>query len=131
MDVAEKTLKKIEEEHIKPEPRWHFILKDCSLWVAFIGSIFIGAIAISASIFMLTDQDWNVYRVLDRSLFKHILISLPYLWIIILLILMLLAYYNFKSTKGGYRYEMHTVVLCSILKTLGFWVYFIRWCLEK
>ncbi len=118
MDIAEKTLKKIEEENIKPEPRWHFILRDCSLWAAFVGSIFIGAIAVSAIIFMLTDQDWNIYKILDRSLFKHILISLPYLWILVLLILVLVAYCNFKLTKDGYKYEMHRVAICSILISL-------------
>jgi hypothetical protein len=118
MDVAEKTIKKIEEENIVPKARWHFMLKDYSIWLFFVLSVIVGAIAVSAIIFMLTTNDWDIYGNLGRSLVEHIFISMPYFWILILLVFILAAYNNFKYTRLGYRYEMYLIILGSILISL-------------
>jgi hypothetical protein len=115
MDISKKTLKTIEEKKITPQARWHFLLKDYLLWFFFISSVILGAMAVSAIIFMFTSCDWDVYEYLDRSLFEHIFVSMPYVWLSVLFILILVAYYNFKYTKRGYRYEIYKVVLVSIL----------------
>lgn len=117
-DITQKTLKIIEQQKIKPRPRWHFLLKDYLLWFSFACSIIVGSLAVSTIIFMLTSNDWDVYKYLDRSLFKHIFISMPYLWIAILALLTFTAYYNFKYTRRGYRYEIHTIILGSALISL-------------
>jgi hypothetical protein len=115
MDVSEKTLKTIEEEKITPQPRWHFLLKDYFIWVLFTASIIIGAMATSAILFMLTANDWDVYDYLDRTLFQYIFISLPYLWILVLAVFIIAAYYNFKYTRRGYHYEIYVIILGSVL----------------
>lgn len=115
MDISGKTLKTIEEEKITPQARWHFLLKNYCLWFLSIFSVILGAMAVSAVLFMVTDHDWDIYKYLDRSLFEHIFVSIPYLWLLVFLILILAAYYDFKYTRGGYRYEIYKVVLVSLL----------------
>ena len=120
MDISQKTLKTIEEKKIRPEAKWHFLLKDYSLWFFFVFSVILGALSVSAILFMVTDHDWDVYEYLDRSLFEHVFISMPYLWISILLFLMFFAYYDFEHTRQGYRYEIHKIILASVLISIIF-----------
>lgn len=119
MSVSEKTLKTIEEKKITPEPRWHFSLRDYFFWFLFFVSIIVGSLATSAILFMLFSNDWDVYEYLDRSLFEHIFISMPYLWISILVLFIFAAYYNFKYTRRGYRYEIYIIVFGSVLISIA------------
>lgn len=118
MDISEKTLKKIEEENITPKARWRFLLRDYSIWLFFAISVGVGALAVSTIIFMLTSNDWDIYEYLDRSLFEHIFVSMPYFWILILLSFILVAYADFKYTRRGYRYEMYLIILGSVVMSL-------------
>jgi hypothetical protein len=120
MDVSEKTLKIIEEKNINPQARWRFLLKDYFFWLLFGLSVIVGAMAVSAVIFMLTVNDWDIYEYLGRSLPEHILISMPYLWITVLLAFLALAFYNFKYTRRGYRYEIRLIIFGSIVLSLIF-----------
>jgi len=114
-DVIERTINEIKEKKISPHPRWRFLLKDYTFWV-FLGlSIILGAVSISTILFLLTDYDWDIYRYLHTNLFGYILISVPYLWIFILILFTIVAYYNFRHTTIGYRYNAHVMVLISIL----------------
>jgi hypothetical protein len=51
-------------------------------------------------------------------LIGHILVSIPYVWLGLLAIFVLIAYYNFKYTKSGYRYETYFVVALSVVGSL-------------
>lgn len=104
---------------ISPKPRWYFLLKDGALWSLAIAATVLGGLAVATSIFILTDHDWDVFHYLDRSLLMHVLMSLPYLWVILLALLLLLARYNFSQTRHGYRRETWQVILASILASLA------------
>ncbi len=118
MDISEKTFKKIEEENITPKARWRFLLKDYSIWLFFAIAVAVGAIAVSTIIFMLTTNDWDIYERLGRSFFEHIFFSMPYFWILIFLVFILVAYNDFKYTRLGYRYEMRLIILGSVAMSL-------------
>jgi len=126
MDLPEKTLKIIKEEKITPRARWLFLLKDYSVWLLFIISVFVGAISTSTIIFMLTTNDWDIYEHLDRSLFSHIFFSMPYFWILILLAFILVAYNDFRYTRRGYHYEMRLIIFGSVVASmiLGLIIFF-------
>ena len=82
--VSKKVLKTIEEKKITPKPRWHFVLKNYVFWFFLAITTFIGALAVTAVLFMLLDYDWDVFEYLDRGLFEHIFISIPYFWLAVL-----------------------------------------------
>jgi len=117
-DISENTLKTIDEKHITPKPRWHFLLKNYLIWLGSITFIVLGAFAVTTIIFMLTNQDWDVYAYLDRSLFEHIMVCLPYLWAGILVLLLVISYYNFKNTRGGYKHTFPTIIGAGILVSI-------------
>jgi len=113
--LSQKVLEKIKEEKIEPRPRWQFLLKNYSIWTSFVISVGIGAVAFCVTLDILTDNDWDVYRYAIENPMEKIFLSFPFLWIIALMLFLGLAYYNYKNTKGGYKYETYYIVGLSIL----------------
>ncbi|MFC1756349.1 hypothetical protein ACFLY1_00175 [Patescibacteria group bacterium] len=120
-------LEKIEKKHLKPKPKWEYLLKNYVFWVLGAIALFIGGAATSVIIFTLVNNDWDVYRYLNGSAWKNMLIMLPYLWFIFFTLFSFVAYYNVKHTKHGYRYSFFAVVFMTLLASiiLGFGFYFL------
>jgi hypothetical protein len=119
-NLGDKVLRKIKEECICPKPRWQFLLKDYFIWFLFLIALLLGALAFCVALYVLTTNDWDLYQYLHTSFVGHILISIPYIWIIFLAIFVLIAHYNFKHTKSGYRRETYFVVGLSVVGSLFF-----------
>lgn len=123
--LGQDVLKAIKSKKIKPEPKWKFILRNYFLWSISSLSMLIGAFAFSVIIYMLKNNDWDVYENINDSLLGFILLTLPYFWIVFLIIFVFVADYNLKHTKKGYRYRVHFLTLVSVAVSmfLGFFLY--------
>lgn len=110
MSVSDKVLKNIEKHKITPKPKWVFTLKNVAIWFSSVVFLLIGGLAFSVVIYMIIESDWELYENLNDSLWEFTLLILPYFWLIILGLLVALANYNLKNTKGGYRYRIITIV---------------------
>lgn len=117
-DIIKETLKQIEEKNIAPKPKWRHSLRDYAFWLFFGLSIILGACATSTIIYILLDHDWDVHEYLHESLLKDIFISLPYLWIIVLALLIVLAFFQVKNTKSGYKYSPYLIAGASVILSL-------------
>ena len=113
--LTDKITKKIKEEKIQPISKWKFLMKDYLIWTAFGISVIIGGLAFAVIIFLLTNNDWSIYRNLDKSFIEYTFLSLPYFWIMFLGIFSAVAYYNYKHTKSGYKYNPLLAILASII----------------
>ncbi|MBU1152058.1 hypothetical protein KJ632_04520, partial [Patescibacteria group bacterium] len=100
---AKNILKKIRDQHISPRPRWEFLLKDYTMWVAFGLCVIIGGIASSVTIFRLINSDWDVYERTGHSFASFAFESMPYFWILLFALFVVIAYLNFTHTKKGYK----------------------------
>ncbi len=117
-EISEKVLKTIEKKQITPKARWFFVLKNYIIWIFSAVFIIFGSLSVSTILFILTTHDWDVYDYLGRSFFEHVLISIPYLWIFIFSLLILIAYYDFVHTKYGYRYAVFHIFIGIIVSSL-------------
>ena len=117
-NFGDKVLQKIKNERICPKPRWQFLLKDYFVWFVFLMSLLLGSIAFCVMLHILFTNDWDLYQYLHTSFAGHILVSVPYLWLVFLAAFVLIAYYNFKHTKSGYRHETYFIVGLSIVGSL-------------
>jgi hypothetical protein len=117
-DISEKIIQTIKEAGIKPKPRWQFLLKRWLVWVAAAVSALIGSLAFSVILFELVNADWEILEYLPRTPLQHFLNTLPYLWIVIMALFVLLAYYNARHTKGGYKYHAYWFVIGSLALSL-------------
>ena len=108
--ISQEVLNKIKDKNIKPKPKWKFLVREYLMWIFFGLAVFVGSLAVSIIIFILTHIGWSGH------MFKlGFLLNIPYFWILILLIFLFLAYYNFKHTKNGYQYNPYMVVVLSVL----------------
>ncbi len=118
-DLSKQVLSTIKENKIEPKPKWMFSIREVIFWVIFVISLMLGSISTSLVIFMIGNNDWDLYEKLGHGLFKFILITLPYFWLIFLVIFVIFSYYNFKKTKSGYRYNTILIVLINILVSIS------------
>ncbi|HDK25523.1 MAG TPA: hypothetical protein ENG48_00355 [Candidatus Atribacteria bacterium] len=120
-NISEQVLKRIKENNIKPKPRWYFLTKNYFIWSMFGVSVILGSFAFSMILFIIKQLDWDVYHYIGDSFLKTVFISLPYLWLIFLLLFIGVAYYNFIHTKRGYRFKFISILLISLIisATLG------------
>jgi len=113
--LAQEVIKKIKERSVKPKPRWQFLASNYSLWFAGVVAIVMGGVSISVIIYLIKDNDWQVYEQMDDNLFSFIFLTLPYLWLIFLVVFALAAHFNLKNTKKGYRLRLPTLLSAMIL----------------
>jgi len=120
-NISNDVLKKIKDNNIKPKPRWYFITKNYFVWLIFGISIILGSFAFSMVLFIIKQLDWDIYHYIGESFLKTVFISLPYLWLIFLILFIGVAYYNFIHTKRGYRFKFISILLISLIisVTLG------------
>ena len=114
-DLGQEVLKTIKEKGVKPKPRWEFLVRDYSLWVVTLLTMVIGGFAFSVVIYMIKNNDWDIYKYMDGDLLGFVFGTLPYFWIVFLILFILVGHYNFKHTKKGYKYRLPLVVLGIII----------------
>lgn len=123
---SDQIIEKIDSKDIKPKPKWTFLLKDYVMWGLGILSLLIGGLAFSAVIFIMRNNDWDVYMHFNSSLFKYFFLTAPYLWIVLLILFILAAHYNYTHTNKGYKYEIYKIVIAIILISSILGVFFYK-----
>ncbi len=114
-DLGAKVLEKIKEKKLRPKPKWEFLLKNYIIWGFSFLSLIIGSLASSVIFYMLIKNDWDFYMDISSSMPRFIFATLPYFWILFLLIFVVVINYNLKHTKKGYRYKLHYIVVGSVV----------------
>ncbi|MFZ5982690.1 MAG: hypothetical protein ACOYS2_03950, partial [Patescibacteria group bacterium] len=114
-NISDKIIDKIEKDNIHPEPKWKFSLKNFLLISAYLGFALLGALAVSVVLYLVSYTDWDIYDRMGRGFWENILLSLPYVWVALILIFFALAYFNFRNTKRGYKKNPFVILSGSVL----------------
>jgi len=104
----------IKEKNLKPKSKWTFLLKDYVVWALGVVSLLLGSIAMSVIIYLVKNNDWDIYTELSGSLAEFVLLTMPYFWIVFLIIFLLVINYNIKHTKKGYKLSLPIIFSASI-----------------
>ncbi len=115
MDFSEKIINKIKEKDIKPRPHWQFVLRNIAIWVLGGLTLLIGGLAASVVIYMIKENDWEIYKQINDSLLSFTILTMPYWWLVVLLLFIAVADYYLKHTKRGYRYRLSAVAMVSVV----------------
>lgn len=108
-------LEKIEQEHVAQVPRWRFALGEYAMWALWALSVCFGAVAFSVIIFFLMHAGYAPYEVTHDDLFHFFLEVMPYVWVIVFVLMALIAHYNLRHTKRGYKFAVWQLLLSSIV----------------
>jgi len=117
-NTGQEILDKIKEQNIQPKKRWEFLFKNYLLWFAFGLAIILGGLASSATIFIFQHATW-VELAPGFSPLKRLWVNLPLFWLLSLSLFCFLAWYDFKNTKRGYKYQPLIIVLFSIILSIA------------
>ena len=117
-DISKNILKKIKEEKIQPYSKKHFFLKKSFVWTLFGLSILLGIVSSSVTLFQLKHTDWDLYDRLNYSLLEFLAITIPYFWLIFLMIFIGTAYAYFRRTEKGYRYHTVLIIAASVIVSI-------------
>lgn len=112
-------LAQIEKDHVTQVPRWQFLLTEYGVWVSFGVVVFIGAIAVSMMVFFMLHAGFALYEATHDTPLDLLIDVLPVAWIATFLLMAVLAHYNLRYTKKGYKYRVWQILLSSILLSLA------------
>jgi hypothetical protein len=118
MKLSRSVINKIRKEKIRPIPRWQFITLHVLLWSAFLVAIILGAMAFSVIFKLVSGVEWEMVRRIGKGPIHGFFLVLPYLWLVILALVLYLASKLFEITKKGYRYKHIIIVLASVVISL-------------
>lgn len=106
---------KIEQDHIVPVPRWHFLLKGYVFWGLLVISILFGSLSFSVIAHLVNIGDFDVFNYMQGNLITSAVMMLPYFWFFSLVIFALVAFYNWKHTRLGYKFKRRWIFVSSIV----------------
>lgn len=118
--LSEQIVGKIKCEHIAPVPRWHFLIKSYVFWGLFVASVILGSLSFGVIEHIAASGDFDLIGHLQGSVLTSTVMMLPYFWLSFLLLFALVAYYNWKHTKMGYRFKRRWVFLASLVLSFFF-----------
>ncbi len=118
-NLSNKILDKIETNNIHPNRKVSVIAKRIGIWTLAITALIIGSLGAAVIIFVLANQDWDIYTRFSDNRALFALLILPYFWFILLGASIILGYYFFRHTKKGYRYSIIIVAIVYIVITFG------------
>jgi hypothetical protein len=110
-NVKKSVLNKIENEHIKPIPKWQFVLRHIVLWAVVFITVILGGIAFSILFVNLYSIHWGYApKIGGRFIFL-----LPYIWFLLVALTVYLASKAYENTKKGYKHKHWIIAMVTIL----------------
>lgn len=99
------TIDRIKQQHIVPEARWKFLARKYGMWILLALIIFVGAVSFATAYYLLSSLDWDLYRFMHVSAFSYALSIMPYLWLILIILALIVAFVDARKTQTGYRFS--------------------------
>ena len=114
-ELKQTVLNRLESENMSPTSRSWFVWADYSAWGLWFLGTFIGALAIAVTLFVVSYQQYAFYELTHDNLFTFVEDALPFLWFMVLTVMIIFAVYNVRHTKRGYRYPLWQVLGSSLI----------------
>lgn len=118
-DLSNKVLERIDADQITPVPRWRFLLLRALFWLFAILSVVLGSVAVGVMLFLFIGYREHGLFAISHSA-TELLLMVPYLWIAVLVLFVVIAEASIKHTKKGYKYRLRTIVFASVILSIVF-----------
>jgi len=124
MSLGKDILKEIKKDKIKPRAKWVFVFKNILTWTLGILSLIISSLSVSVIIHIINNNDYLFFKMIHPSPMGLIIKSLPYFWIIGMIIFVIVFRYTLKQTKDGYKIEVYKIITISIILSIILGIFF-------
>lgn len=118
-DLKSQILNRIESDSLCPRSRLAYNSRECAVWGLWFLTVLIGAIAVAISLFVIMQRQYSFYEATHETFLSFVFEFIPYLWFTIFSLMVLLAVYNLRHTKTGYRYPLGQIFASSIVLSLA------------
>ena len=120
-DLIKKTIEKIRDQRISPDPRWKFLAKKYALWIIFAAILVMAAVSFSVALHNAGDLDWDLYHFMPENRWVYFISIFPYFWAILIVIFLIAAFFEIRRTETGYRYSRFGILAITVggILTLG------------
>ena len=105
---------RIEQEKIKPVPKWVLVSRQVGIWSGFTLSVVFGALTLSYLVFIM--ENMNVEELVTSAPLELISFA-PLAWGVALLLFLLLAFWSVEHTESGYKVHFSLWILGNIALT--------------
>lgn len=104
--LSESVLYSIQNQAICPRSRTWFVLSELLMWVGLVLSVLLGGLAVSILVFASLHGWYGLYELIDMSRFGYVTLRISFVWPVVWILTILLALYNARCTKRGYRFTL-------------------------
>lgn len=118
--LAAEILARIHTEDIRPLPRWRFMLPRVVFWGITAISVVLGSHIVVAVLSVLLDLNGDLPGKLPIWVFVRAgFATLPLLWLVLVLALVIIATLVIRTTGRGYRFPIGRILGATVLATLA------------
>lgn len=117
-DLKQTIFNKIESENVCPRSRLFFVCKETLVWILWVISVVVGALAVAVSLFVMSHKSYALYEATHENFFTFFVEALPYIWFVLFLIMAFTAVNNLRHTKRGYRYPIWLILSSSLVVSI-------------
>ncbi|HUZ92705.1 MAG TPA: hypothetical protein VNG29_01770 [Candidatus Paceibacterota bacterium] len=122
-ETSKKVIEEIHERQVTHRPKWHFLIKNISVWVSLAAAVFFGALSLSIEESVI-EKGGGVRSLLGPGALRSLFQGVSLLWIVFTVLFIVLAFLNLRLTREGYRYGRWWVVLGIFLVVVTFGLLF-------
>lgn len=125
-ETSKKIIEEIHERHVTHRPKWHFLIRNITVWIMFAAAVVLGALSASIEEAFIEKGIAIVPGVFSPQFVVFICQGMSLLWIGCAALFVVLAFLNLRITGDGYRYRTLWIVLGIILTIAAIAVLFRR-----
>lgn len=113
-NFSNKVLETIKQKSIKPLPKWYFSARNFILWFLAILATFLGGLAFSLVMLFMNFQQVGMNFPRPQGKLHWLIVSIPYAWLIVFVLLVAVIYLNLKHFKKSYKYPAYLLIIASL-----------------
>lgn len=117
--LVDNLLAKIKEEKISPHSKFYFTIQEYGVWTLWFLTIIVGAIAVAVTFHTFFTRYFDFHEVIRETFWLYAFEVLPYLWLVTVFFMLFLGVSNLRHTNHGYRYSLWSLIVSSVLGSLG------------
>ena len=103
----------MKDQNLKPIPKWRFTLKGMALWFTLFVSVILGGLAFSVILFSTQQLGFDLITHMAHSKIEFLLGLLPFLWIVLLIVFLILGMISIKNSKKGYKFSPSRLLIIN------------------
>ena len=113
-ELEKRILEQIEQRRLAPRPYAYFLARRSVFWTLAIVSILLGAISVDVMIYGALDYFAPAGQH-EELPFEDWFESVPFVWLLLLVLFVASAFFGLQKTRRGYRYRVSYVLAGTIL----------------